>query len=108
MWLFGVILNRSFTENLLELFWVVVVGFVFCRKSENYICLEWYPKDMDFLWGLVFIVMDILKIYLVYFKVGAVIVQWGESHVINTTRPIVYLPVMLLRCVALLLHRQDT
>lgn len=62
---------------------------------------------MDFLWGLVFIVMDILKIYLVYFKGGAAIVRWEGFHVINTTRPIVYLPVML-RCVALVLHHQDT
>lgn len=58
--------------------------------------LEWYPKDLsvDFLQGLLFIVMDILKIYLVYFKGGTAIVRWGGSHVINTARPIMYLPVM--------------
>lgn len=39
---------------------------------------------VDFLQGLVFIVMDILKMYLVYFKGGAAIVRWGGSHVINT------------------------
>lgn len=30
VYLFNVILNRSFTENLLELYWAVVVVFVFC------------------------------------------------------------------------------